>query len=751
MMKANLRHIESPSFGLRDSASQCTATTATSVLSSLVALVACLIAGPVAAQGRGAIGQTLEKKVAVSFSGQVAGILNTRCGQCHVQGSKGDFKMSTFSDLMRAKGAVTAGNPSQSALYTMIQEGEMPPKGGMPDEEKDVIKRWIEQGAKFDGTSESANLATMSGPRGNNPSAGGPPPGYTGGQPSGSGGPPAGYASGGPPAGYASGGPPAGSASGGPPSGYSLGGPPAGYRSGGPPAGYADEDGMSMEDAMDATLGMPGYSGGPGRGGPQQGGRSAAVSRGDVMDTYASNLTALMGSMDLSGLFLPDQISSVDSGPVLRNEAEQSFLAGNESMALELMFGHMATEYEDALVSLQSVKFSPLLRRPTWNIRWGVSMYVRGDDTDDPKPIREGATPVRSLASRGGRGGDGNGAARGMQDFSGMMMNNDDMTRGGDFGAQMQSQMMGGMGGPTRQAGRSEPSAPEAPKIPDRTMLSEEAQASLDKTLGLVASVVREEFNKRFQNGDFGPIFSGLAPTVDLDDDRRDTTPPVSGSPSSMSAVLNDALTEAGDPIHPMWQAGVVYLGQGNSDEMLVAAKKANLDLVLHFDVVLKEGRNDTVQNVSRLRLLHVNAPVDSQGRSKTILVTSKSMDSNEAEQFAGAGRMDEREYVDEQLSGVFSIIDRDIKVIDLPPISAETAKRRIATIMSGPEASSLRTLAEIRLYQARGLLSEPEVAAAFEIIGGSDGLLLLFGPTADRVEAARRWAVKSASVTAPK
>ena len=82
----------------------------------------------------------------------------------------------------------------------------------------------------------------------------------------------------------------------------------------------------------------------------------------------------------------------------------------------------------------------------------------------------------------------------------------------------------------------------------------------------------------------------------------------------------------------------------------------------------------------------------------------------------------------------------------DLPQLPPDVAKRRIATIISGAGAKSLRTLAEIRFYQSKNLIDEAETQAAFDIVGGEDGLLLLYGPKSERVETARRWAIQSVS-----
>lgn len=512
---------------------------------------------------------------------------------------------------------------------------------------------------------------------------------------------------------------------------------------------------------MDMDMGMEGEGYGYGYGGSAPGGRRSAAGtpRGDVLDTYASNLTSLFGSMDLSGLLFPGQDIQVESGPVLKREAEQAFQAGNQAVALELIFGHMATEYEEAQFDLQNVRYSALLKRPVWNIRWGVSMSVRGDEISDPQPIREGATPSRRIASRGGRG-PGRGAASGGYDggYEESMSTEDYEDQSGQqMEMEMQMEMEGygqdlyGEGMEQQMRGRGAPQRPEAPRIPERKMLSQEAQEELDKHLGLVATVVSEEFNKRFQQGDFGTLFTSVTPPPEIENERgnRNAAPgaaPVVAQPS-MSLALNDVLSEAGDPLYPMWQPGIVYLGQATtSDEILAAAKRANIDLVLHFDVILKQGRNEAVQNLSRCRLLQVSPPVDSQGRARNLVVTSKAMDSYEAQQFAAAGRMNEREYVTEQLSTLFSIIDDNVKVIDLPQLPAEVAKRRIATIISGDDAKSLRTLAEIRFYQSKNLIDDAEAEAAFDIVGGADGLLFLHGPKSERIETARRWAVQSTS-----
>ena len=276
-----------------------------------------------------------------------------------------------------------------------------------------------------------------------------------------------------------------------------------------------------------------------------------------------------------------------------------------------------------------------------------------------------------------------------------------------------------------------------APAIPVRNMLSPEAGEQLDSTIGLVAKVTAEQFKKRFQRGDFGPVFASVSAPEPVEPVRGGGRP-LAAAPSSvsMSAALNDALSTAPEPL-PMWQPGIVYLGLVDSFvDAIPAARAANIDLILHFDVALKPGRNETMQNISRCRLIDVAA--------KKSIAVSKGMDNREAAQMAGAGRMGEREYVEEQLSNLFGIIDRQVKVVDLPTLTPEVARRRIAALIASPNSRSLRTLAEVRLYEARELIDASEVEAAFDIVGGVDALMLLHGSLDERLAMAREWAIKS-------
>ena len=102
---------------------------------------------------------------AVSFVKQVAPILNTRCGNCHVRNARGMFSMSTYEALMKGPPAgkvVFPENVDGSDLIVKVKDREMPPNGaGIPDAELATLTKWVEEGAKFDGPDPTATLISL--------------------------------------------------------------------------------------------------------------------------------------------------------------------------------------------------------------------------------------------------------------------------------------------------------------------------------------------------------------------------------------------------------------------------------------------------------------------------------------------------------------------------------------------------------------------------------------------------------------
>ena len=109
---------------------------------------------------------------ATSFTKEVAPLLVSNCGRCHVNRAQGRFSMATVVDLMRGPNnnrVIFPGDPVGSRLVEVIVDGEMPPNGKVKDEDLAVLKKWIAEGAKFDGDDTSARLNDLA--RAANPDA----------------------------------------------------------------------------------------------------------------------------------------------------------------------------------------------------------------------------------------------------------------------------------------------------------------------------------------------------------------------------------------------------------------------------------------------------------------------------------------------------------------------------------------------------------------------------------------------------
>jgi mono/diheme cytochrome c family protein len=119
----------------------------------------------------------------ISFVNDVAPLLADRCGNCHVTQQKGGFSVATYAALRQGSPSGTVFNPGKgrgSTFIELLESGDMPRGGGgkLSDAEIDMLVKWIDAGAIFDGADPTMSLASASGSTG-----GGDKPDYpTGGE-----------------------------------------------------------------------------------------------------------------------------------------------------------------------------------------------------------------------------------------------------------------------------------------------------------------------------------------------------------------------------------------------------------------------------------------------------------------------------------------------------------------------------------------------------------------------------------------
>ncbi len=102
------------------------------------------------------------------FKEQVHPLLKAHCIKCHGgEKTKGGFVLTSRESLLKggeSGAAIDPAAPSKSRMLEMLSyrdsEHEMPPAGKRPQAEIDIIQKWLEMGAPYDPSLESAPVKT---------------------------------------------------------------------------------------------------------------------------------------------------------------------------------------------------------------------------------------------------------------------------------------------------------------------------------------------------------------------------------------------------------------------------------------------------------------------------------------------------------------------------------------------------------------------------------------------------------------
>ncbi|MBM4076768.1 MAG: hypothetical protein FJ267_14160, partial [Planctomycetes bacterium] len=96
-----------------------------------------------------------EKRVAESsnLEKSVVGLFARRCAECHYgESTKGGFSLANRESLLKGGDsgpALVPSKPLESLIWQKVSSDEMPPKRPLPQQEKDLLKQWIENGAEW--------------------------------------------------------------------------------------------------------------------------------------------------------------------------------------------------------------------------------------------------------------------------------------------------------------------------------------------------------------------------------------------------------------------------------------------------------------------------------------------------------------------------------------------------------------------------------------------------------------------------
>jgi Protein of unknown function (DUF1553)/Protein of unknown function (DUF1549)/Planctomycete cytochrome C len=88
---------------------------------------------------------------ATNLSKQTLEIFRVRCAECHADKEpKGKLTLTDFEGVARGNKrgpVVSPGKPGESLLWEVVADDRMPPEEPLPQAERDILRKWIEQGA----------------------------------------------------------------------------------------------------------------------------------------------------------------------------------------------------------------------------------------------------------------------------------------------------------------------------------------------------------------------------------------------------------------------------------------------------------------------------------------------------------------------------------------------------------------------------------------------------------------------------
>ncbi len=166
-----------------------------------------------------------------------------------------------------------------------------------------------------------------------------------------------------------------------------------------------------MQPNPDGTYGTPGsgYGSPDGSYGNANAGPGLAASLQLMSSMFSSQIAASAAKM-FTGSDQPRELEV--SRLSLWDQAALAFYTGDQNRALSLFYAHVLADGQAAELSRSRVSFSRDLRRPLWQVRFGISTHVRLPDGfgSGPEPIREGMK-LTGVAGRRNQGGGYGGAA----------------------------------------------------------------------------------------------------------------------------------------------------------------------------------------------------------------------------------------------------------------------------------------------------------------------------------------------------
>ncbi|HBJ37803.1 MAG TPA: hypothetical protein DDZ51_24210 [Planctomycetaceae bacterium] len=175
-----------------------------------------------------------------------------------------------------------------------------------------------------------------------------------------------------------------------------------------------------------------------------------------------------------------------------------------------------------------------------------------------------------------------------------------------------------------------------------------------------------------------------------------------------------------------MWIPGIDFVGSGDVASMIGKCRENGIDVLLHFDVIVKETRGEP-QYDARCRL--INCAVGEN------IAVSKSI--NKRDVLISARKRGNAAVVAELMQPVFDGLDAKAGAMAMPPLQPQHAVARIDSLLAKPDVTLPENLAELVMFHHKRLIDDDQFEQVMFFAAGENGLKLIHGAPEERAELA--------------
>jgi len=516
-----------------------------------------------------------------------------------------------------------------------------------------------------------------------------------------------------------------------------------------------------------ASSGAGGYNAAPGAGGYQPTPMNVTPTGPDAYKAAGYNAAPGAGGSS-AGPSSPDGAAAYNAGgynaggapaPPLKPKtltelSNEAFNKGRDYEAFQYLYAAALVNKEAAEELPEDFRWIGYLKKPSMSVRWGLGVIYNPPKgyTGHPSPI--GYTPVVAAATN--NPGDGYSGAQGAPG-SGQPKPKARRV----FGQRREQQNQGG----TQPTEKPHPEAVIAPSDPAEL---------LNFYTGELGDKIIEELTSRIEDGKYGAVmqralesFEAPIPAPAANDGSSAPSGGYAPTPGGYAPMGGygpqpDGAAAAAAKAGPFKPGGlipgVVMLGEGNERELIRTAEDQQVDFLILFDVTVRASSKDTASNTTKIRVMSLEkarqpAPAkdaEAEGAKPREIYSSKSINNRLVE---SAREKNEDDPMETEVTSMLAAIDAEVSAAPLPEkLNAEIATKRATFLASQELDNPLATLAEIRCYHAKKLLTNQQLSELYGLILGPDkAKKLISGKTeAERRSALSKWKIPEAKAPAP-